>query len=138
MTKVATALMRYEDKVFLRVDSIKFNRIRDDISTLISYGDFDRGQIDMAVANLGVAAMSTIKNYPSQQMHKVLYETPPKSTTAIFGRQFDIPYAQFNLGETSSPVMGQAGMMNTQSMPLPMANGLHRNRDLLQVQHPPP
>lgn len=90
--------MRYEDKVFLRVDSIKFNRIRDDISTLITYGDFDRGKIDLAVANLSAVALNAMKAHPITQQH-VRYETPPKSMTAMFGHspQSQVHYVQSNL-----------------------------------------
>jgi len=138
MAKVAAALMRYEDKVFLRVDSVKFNRIRDDISTLISYGDFDRGRVEVAAANFNSVALSALKTYPIAQ-HHVRYETPPKQTTAMFGHhhQQQVPYVHTNLehpGWTSA--LSQPGVL--QSTPVPTINGLHRNRDMLLSHSPPP
>jgi hypothetical protein len=138
MNKVAAALMRYEDKVFLRVDSVKFSRIRDDISTLISYGDFDRGRNEVAAANFSAVALSAMKNYPVGQQH-IRYESPPRPTTAMFGQrtQQQVQYVQSNLeipGSTSA--IGQPGVL--QSSPIPTMNGLHRNRDMLLSHQPPP
>lgn len=86
--------MRYEDKVFLRVDSVKFSRIRDDISTLISYGDFDRGRMEVAAANITSAALTSFKGYGGAQK-QVVYESASRPN-ALFAQQSVpyVPYAQ--------------------------------------------
>jgi hypothetical protein len=103
--------MRYEDKVFLRVDTVKFNRIREDVAGLISYGDFDRG--------FGGNNVVVGERYGG-------YEAAGNGSQ--MGQQQQQQGSMLN----NSTLLYQTAQLLSKATQNPMNQNLHKNRDLLQ------
>lgn len=108
LAKIATALMRYEDKVFLRVDTVKFNRIREDVATLITYGDFDRARGNPIIERYGSPSGFEGGNNMVSQL------------------------GQQGSSLNNPTLLKQTVQMASHALQNPINQNLHKNRDLLQ------
>lgn len=150
MEQVASILMQYEDKVYLRIDGVRFSRIRDDIASLIEYAERKDGpgsagyvpspapavHSGMAAAGLPNGIQGSLLGGPPvlQNMPPLQSDigiTPSLRPSGAFGNTLSPNIASQTM--VAGSIVHSVRQNAFGSLPPTLMNpNLHRNRDLLQ------